>query len=260
MKISVFRKLLHLFQNRGCIKKMQTAEGYPFGTEIVMSLPSLNSKLSGEEVSEIAFEAASCGSVSAHLPFYGLDFSCPDEHIAEYSKSVVKQALDLCHKAGVSKGVCHTGFSPLLPEKALYRWFDSFFEAKKEIENYAAERDISVLWENTHENDMDIFREIIKESPRTLLCLDTGHVNCFADFNIKEFAEGFSDSIIHAHIHDNNGKEDSHSALGSGNMDFKEISELLNSINVEVCVCELYDDALKQSMPILKKYFFETLQ
>ncbi|MFO7734833.1 MAG: sugar phosphate isomerase/epimerase family protein [bacterium] len=259
MKISVFRKLLYLFQNRGCIKQMQTAGGYSFGTEIVMSLPSLNSKLGSEEISGIVSESASCGPVTAHLPFYGLDFSCPDEHIAEYSRSVVKQAVDLCHKAGISKGVCHTGFSPLLPEKAIYKWFDLFFEAKKEIEDYAGKRDVSVLWENTHETHIDVFREIIKENPETLICLDTGHVNCFADFSMKEFTEEFSDSIVHAHIHDNNGKEDSHSALGSGNMDFKEISELLNSTNAEVCVCELYDDDLKHSMPVLKKYFFETL-
>lgn len=82
-----------------------------------------------------------------------------------------------------------------------------------------------------------------------LFCLDVGHANECG--TLKEFLEiPFS----HVHLHDNDGKHDSHSAIGEGNIDFNKVMTKVRENNVShpVIEVETLEGAL-QSLNVLRE-------
>ena len=70
---------------------------------------------------------------------------------------------------------------------------------------------------------MDILEKF--NSPYLGVCFDTGHANLTGRF--KEEFLILKDKIFTFHIHDNDGKSDSHLALGEGNIQWEKILKLL---------------------------------
>jgi len=81
-----------------------------------------------------------------------------------------------------------------------------------------------------------------------LFCLDVGHANeCGV---LPEFLEV---PFSHVHLHDNDGKHDSHSTIGEGNINFDAVmtTVLENKISHPVIEVETLDGAL-QSLNVLR--------
>ena len=223
---------------------------YNFGTEIVLSCPSINNKVTNEEIENLK-NSLKNQRITSHLPFYGLNLACPDKNIENYSIDTIKNAILLALKIGIKSGISHTTCSPLMPKKAKMKWFDKFFENKTKLETFAQNNDFSIIWENTYEPDFSLFNEMVLQNKNTKFCLDVGHLNCFSQYSHNDFFEKFHNNLVHIHIHDNLGNEDSHGFLGSGNIDFNNIFSLLKDSNVSNIVFELSrEDFLKSEEKI----------
>lgn len=149
-----------------------------------------------------------------HAPYHGLNIACPFESIREASVKVMTDCFSITAKidAGV---VIHPAY---------YTWEQERVQAEhrskkslKELCSAASELLITFWFENM--GDMHFFNlqtpgdlDLIEEYD---FALDTGHAHinhCLLGF----LQAGFS----HMHIHDNDGRRDSPSALGEGTIDF----------------------------------------
>ena len=81
---------------------------------------------------------------------------------------------------------------------------------------------------------------------------DVGHL-CTVTKNYIEFLELLGDRIIHIHLHDNDGKNDSHLAVGDGVIPWDDVLGILpKDIAWSLEVRNL--DDLKRSLELLKGY------
>lgn len=230
-----------------------------FGVEIVISSKDNFSSITDNNLAKLTNELSPFEK-SAHLPFRDLHLASTDRYIVEYSINNIKKGIDIAGKLGVKKCVLHTTFSPLLPKSTFFkRWFPKFIESKKEIENYAAEKEnISIAWENVWEKDFTLFDMILDQEPFTKFCLDVGHANCFSIFTQTQFIEKYKKNITHLHLHDNMGDEDSHISLGAGNINFYDILDLIDKNNITHTTFELNKPNFIKSLylidPIITNY------
>lgn len=90
--------------------------------------------------------------------------------------------------------------------------------------------------------------EPILDCERYGMLIDVGHLNIrtkthdyFGEKGPEEYLRGAARRIIEVHVHDNDGKRDSHSALGSGNADFEAAAKGLRAVGfdgvstIEIC-------------------------
>ncbi len=72
----------------------------------------------------------------------------------------------------------------------------------------------------------DLVREL--DHPRVRMCFDTGHANMTAD--AVTAARAARDVIAYLHIHDNDGRRDSHEVPGDGTIDWPALAATLASL------------------------------
>ena len=161
------------------------------------------------------------GSYSAdftiHAPFHGLNIASVFESIRTASVGVITNCFAVASEIGAPV-VLHPGYFAWENERELA---DRQFR-KSLAELTAAARDLSVAFSFENMGGMNFFNlrtpddlAIIEDSKFTL---DVGHANlnrCLPGFLATPFC--------HMHLHDNNGKQDSHSTVGEGNIDFPQV-------------------------------------
>ena len=69
------------------------------------------------------------------------------------------------------------------------------------------------------------------------ICYDTGHGHCYLDE--EEFISKYKDKIVTTHIHDNFGSDD-HMVVGKGNINWNNITRLLDTTNREFDYLECF--------------------
>ena len=63
--------------------------------------------------------------------------------------------------------------------------------------------------------------------PRLGLCLDVGHVNAYSAISAREWIDRWEGFLSHAHLHNNDGSADTHSALWEGTLELASLMEAL---------------------------------
>jgi sugar phosphate isomerase/epimerase len=179
---------------------------------------------------------------SLHSPMYNDEFwgrSGPHAviNITEPVKGVrlnmvdeIKRALEIADVVPVRYLVQHMGVAG---EEFDMRKVDAAFSALEQIHLFARARGVEVLLENTPNGLSSAERLLMFEDLTHVglnYCFDTGHANMGAgvehEFNLLK------DRIRSTHVHDNNGKEDSHVFPLSGNggsIDWSKTMALLRS-------------------------------
>lgn len=61
------------------------------------------------------------------------------------------------------------------------------------------------------------------------MCFDSGHANCY-QHGVADTLKIMHDVIVTCHLHDNYGEFDDHSIPGQGNIDWKELTSLLDAL------------------------------
>jgi sugar phosphate isomerase/epimerase len=80
--------------------------------------------------------------------------------------------------------------------------------------------------------------------------LDIGHHHVFGKKPLKEWVETLGKKIMELHLHDNNGEEDTHLAIGKGNADFASLFQLIkeNGLSPIITLEPHEEDTLWQSL------------
>lgn len=161
-----------------------------------------------------------------HAPYHGINIASLFDTIRRASVEVTLECFTLAAEIGAAV-VVHPGYYAWEHERlpAIRQFGKSLAELLK------ASDDLSLTFYFENMADMDYF---LIRTPQELdligntgLALDVGHAhmnNCLTGFLDKK--------IDHMHIHDNNGRKDTHSPVGDGTIDFSNVLAALKRDHV----------------------------
>lgn len=184
-------------------------------------------------------------SLILHGPFLDLNPMTFDSRIKKVTFDRYAQAYDAAVRLKAEKIVYHTC---LYPEVYLLTgWADRVAEFYQEfLENRT---EIEVVMENVHDRKWEPVLDVAEKTDlkNFRLCLDTGHVNCYADESVLIWAKRLKPYLTHIHVHDNLGDRDGHKGIGQGNIPWKELFPLLkNSKDISYTIeCSNKEDVLR---------------
>lgn len=113
------------------------------------------------------------------------------------------------------------------PETVILYNIDFFKKIVKEAKKY----NIKIMVENTKAlfNELNVIGTILNEVPGLKLHWDVGHANLGNEGEKKTKAafHNFKNKIAHVHFSDNNGQDDQHLPLGTGNINWQFVVKTL---------------------------------
>jgi len=177
-----------------------------------------------------------------HAPFDGINISTPQTFLRKASLKLIERSMRNAHKIEAKLIVIHSGFkSPFDYLKPKTTW-NIFLDVLKFIDKIASELDIYVGIENmpsnsfalihSHKDAIAFLNEMKSSLEKIGLTLDIGHSNTIGNDEIKEFLSSLGNHIIHVHVHDNNGRNDDHLPVGSGNINWKAFANMIKNLKL----------------------------
>lgn len=154
-----------------------------------------------------------------HAPFGEFCACAIDPMVRDIAKLRYRQALDRALALGVRRIVIHGGFLPHVyfpewyVEQSVIFWKEFLCEVPS---------DVTLALENVMEPSPDMLVAIAEgvNDPRFGLCFDAGHANtCISSVPPVQWLAPMQPWLRHVHLHNNQGKDDLHAALGSGSID-----------------------------------------
>ncbi|WP_068549463.1 sugar phosphate isomerase/epimerase family protein [Thermosulfidibacter takaii] len=151
-----------------------------------------------------------------HAPFFDLTLGAVDNLVRQAVVSRYKSLVPVLNILEPVNVVIHTGFD---------RWR---YNGKKDLWMGNAKRVLSdildmfplmtkVAIENVFDEGPDVLVDLISGfDNRVGVCFDVGHFLLFSKASLQEWLYRLGDRIIEFHLHDNDGREDRHWAIGEG--------------------------------------------
>ena len=172
-----------------------------------------------------------------HGAFLDVTLHSSDARIREVSELRVRQSMDIAKELGIRGVVFHTNMIANFKDAA---YMDNWVKTnaafyKKLLAEYPG---IFVFVENMFDFDPDMLvalAEELKEESYFGVCLDYAHAT-ISKVPAKEWFKVLKPYIKHMHINDNDLNNDQHKALGNGDIDYQEFTELMKENNMEVSV------------------------
>jgi len=161
-------------------------------------------------------QSYSC-SFSLHAPCRGTNIASLLEPIRRASVEVIAQCFAIAAEVGAAV-VVHPGYFAWPEERQKAE--DRLLRSLTELTRSAEEHSIHYYIENMGDWEYFLIKtpEELGLIGRTEFALDVGHANqnhCLAEF--------LDHPARHYHLHDNDGKVDSHLAVGKGTIDFAPV-------------------------------------
>ena len=176
--------------------------------------------------------------VVGHTAWY-IPIGSPMKDLCETSFSILTEHIDFFSNIGCDKMTVHANWPPSLfsVEEGI------FFQSKilKRLTDFAMNTGVRIMYEplTSLKDSIENVAEILKVNDKVYFHLDTGHANLHGRSPI-DFIKKFKDRLIHIHLHDNNGKDDLHLPLGSGNIDWKKIIDELIPFYNDTITLEIF--------------------
>ena len=162
------------------------------------------------------FESYS-GDFIFHAPYHGMNIACLFEAVRSASVEVMTDCFARAAEIGAAV-VLHPGYFAWEQERE--QATGQFVKSLDELS--CAARDLSVAFSFENMGDMNFFNLRTPEDLALIeghrFTLDVGHANlnrCLPEF--------LDTTFCHMHLHDNNGNQDSHSAVGEGDIAFPPV-------------------------------------
>jgi sugar phosphate isomerase/epimerase len=182
-----------------------------------------------------------------HAPYHGMNIACLFEPIRKATVQVMTDCFSVAAEIGAGV-VMHPGYYAWEQERE--QADRQFKKSLKELCKAASELSLTFWFENM--GDMHFFN---LRTPGDLdliegcgFALDTGHANlnhCLSGF----LQTGFS----HMHIHDNDGRRDSHSPVGEGDIDFIPVMAAVRRNHASAVIEVKSFDGVVKSIQSLEK-------
>ena len=171
-------------------------------------------------------------SCTLHAPFHDLAPGGFEQEIVKLSRKKLSLAFDLLPLFNPKSIVCHLGFEEYKHASNMDRWLETSISTWQPLVAKAREQGIRVMFENTYEKTPKAHKLLFAElDPAGIgFCMDTGHVLSFASTDFTLWLQELGSWLGQLHLHDNDGKNDSHMGLGQGSFDFHSLSRTLKQL------------------------------
>jgi sugar phosphate isomerase/epimerase len=164
----------------------------------------------------------------AHLPFVDLDLGSARDRIREASLAEHRACLDAVAEMGGEKAVLHASSHATPPEFDPADVKPRLLDAVRDLDAYAADRDVELCVENLPGVPLTIedFDAVFADTDAAMT-LDTGHarVEGYDAADTADFLAAHADRVSHVHVNDARMDADEHVPTGSGTTDFRRIFE-----------------------------------
>ena len=167
--------------------------------------------------------------ITLHGPFQDLAPGALDDGVLAASRRRLRQAFRYVPVFRPASVVCHLGY-----EARHYRWDQERWLARsaatwKELAALAAPYGVTVMLENVHETEPELFLEVLDRAraPNLQVCFDVGHLLAFSTGDFPHWLKTLAPVIGQVHLHDNHGDADAHLALGAGRVPLRETLDYL---------------------------------
>ena len=158
-----------------------------------------------------------------HAPFAELAPCAIDPMVRQVVLTRFRQTLAVARQLGVTRIVVHGGFQPhvYFPEWYVAQSVEFWKEFLRETP-----QDMTLALENVMEPSPEMLVEIVRQvdDPRLGLCLDVGHANtCVSSLPPLRWLAPMAPWLRHLHLHNNEGQDDLHAALGAGSIPMAQL-------------------------------------
>ncbi len=185
--------------------------------------------------------------LSLHAPFSDINIGSFNTKVREEAVRQVVEAIHVAADLGMKTVTVHPGFlSPISfpdPQKVM----DITKESVRHIDSVIQGLPIKVGIENMPDMIVTTCREPkdllhVIEGTDVGLCFDVGHAHTTGQ--VENFLQ-LKDKFVNVHLHDNDGRGDSHRPLGQGTVDFDSVLRGLSDYSgTYVLETRSWDDAL----------------
>ncbi|MFQ5711463.1 MAG: sugar phosphate isomerase/epimerase family protein [Candidatus Geothermarchaeales archaeon] len=192
-----------------------------------------------EERARILKELSASNDVeySVHAPFSDINIATVDSQLKRTFLKILRLSLETAHKIGAKMWILHPGrlspYTCFFPDEA----WEANLAFIGGLVDHAEELGVRIAVENlepqysllARTRDIEkFFNEF--ETDKLGFCLDVGHANLAGEDPIDRYVSDFGDVLTHIHVHDNDGKLDSHDVVGKGSIDWPPIFSRLREI------------------------------
>ncbi|MBE0502167.1 MAG: sugar phosphate isomerase/epimerase [Desulfuromonadales bacterium] len=199
--------------------------------------------------------------LTVHGPFLDLNPGALEPYVFEATAIRYRQALVAADRLGAKLLVFHPGYEYWKYGGRAKLWLDASLKFWPPIVALAEEFGIRLAIENIFETEPGTLVQLLDQldSPLVGHCFDVGHWRLFSDQTLDAWFTPLAKRIIHLHLHDNRGSGDDHLPIGEGDIDFKKLFRLLDSlpnqpsITLEARSAEEADRSLQNLKPYLRR-------
>lgn len=181
--------------------------------------------------------------LSVHAPISDVNIASHIDKIREASIEEMKDAFIKANEWNADRVVVHPGSIPNMGLNFMDKILEYDDESLIRCQSLAEEYGVMMCVENMPLQDKLLYSNIealfdfVSNKLHSGITLDVGHAHTNS-FSVDEMFE--SDDIHHVHLSDNDGSWDTHSALGTKDIDFKRVFEVLEKKKYdEICVIEV---------------------
>lgn len=170
------------------------------------------------------------GPRALHGPRSDLNPGLRDRGLVAFCRERYRRALEVAVAAGANAVVFHTGFNPLIRAPGFdRRWLQRSAEFWRGLGEEAQRLGIVLLLENVWEPQPQILRDLVDlvDHPAVRACLDIGHANIYSRHPAGEWVSVLGERMVYVHLHNNDGRMDTHAPLEKGTVDYTRILPLL---------------------------------
>ncbi len=162
-------------------------------------------------------------SVTLHGPFIDLSAGSTDPAVRALTRNRFEQLLKLVPVFKPKTVVCHAGYDWKRYGYFKAQWIENCLETWSWLANGLNEMGAGLMLENVYEKDPQDIRVLLDrlKNLNVGFCLDCGHLSAFGNSDLKGWLQSLGPYIRQLHLHDNNGSNDEHLAMGLGTIDFK---------------------------------------
>ncbi|MBW1981834.1 MAG: sugar phosphate isomerase/epimerase [Deltaproteobacteria bacterium] len=172
-------------------------------------------------------------TTTVHGPFMDLAPGGLDEEVRQVSRRRFHRLLDLAPIFEPKAIVFHAGYDDRRYHEHRSRWLENSITTWEPLVARAEKLRVPIQLENTYEETPEMILAVLEKisSDYFGFCFDIGHQHVFARAPLAEWLDCLGDYLGHVHLHDNDGRCDSHQAIGDGSAPFHELFQYLGNNN-----------------------------
>jgi len=167
--------------------------------------------------------------LTLHGPFQDLAPGALDDAVLAASRRRLRQALRWLPLFQPLALVCHLGYEARHYRHDLATWTARAAATFRELATVAQTHRVTIMLENVYETEPELFLDVLHRAraPNLKVCLDVGHLLAFGGGDFDRWLNTLWPVIAHLHLHDNQGLDDDHQALGTGRVPLEFVLNFL---------------------------------